>query len=152
MLYVLRNYLWILNEEELVESDEVWPQNTHTSQLCSSVTVVDLCSLVVGSFGPSQGVERFRGSVIFKGAMFPPPFKLQFFLNCFVLKMFTFCLISYLRPLYHCVLGGSGRAEALWFQPRGIPAARKHVCLCRGGLRPRCCLLTWDMMAISPLF
>jgi len=44
------------------------------------------------------------------------------------------------------VLGG---AEALWFQPRGIPAMGKCVCLCREVTH--CCLLTWDVMASSPL-
>ena len=46
MLYVLRNYLWILNEEELIELDGESGPWIHTqASSAAGNAVVDLCSL-----------------------------------------------------------------------------------------------------------
>ena len=56
VLYVLRNYLWILNEEELVESNGESGPGIHTQDSSAAGdAVVDLCSLADWFFWTKSG-------------------------------------------------------------------------------------------------
>lgn len=118
------------------------PEYTHKPALQRAMQWLTFVLWRIGSFGPSQDVERFRGSVIFKGGYVPASVATTVFLNCLIWKcsllpyfiseaIISLCPWWFWKGLRFC--GSSPEASLPWGS-MSVSAGRSAAAVCSPGI------------------